>query len=286
MTELVTWRGTPGVGDFMWALNSVHLHSWRTKTPINLQMHWSHGENHIHHFEDPETIIERMQYMHRFYDRKEDVQISHIINSNGRYSSWKYEDDTELMPDGSKRQVAKHFEKTRFYFESGRYSDKEGDQVPDNDWIFREDSFLDIFSNKIVFWRPTFNAETPRTWKRQLTNNDWDVIIDKLKSHGFQMVELTYRTPIREAMWHISTCRQVICYDGMWHYVAKNFCKPLIVISEEGVTKYHTKYAVRASHNSEVDASIWFWVDNPEIMLEHSQKKADNFRERIRELRQ
>ncbi len=286
MTELVTWRGTPGVGDFMWALNSVHLHSWRTKTSINLQMHWSHGENHIHHFEDPETIIERMQYMHRFYDRKEDVQISHIINSNGRYSSWKYEDDTELMPDGSKRQVAKHFEKTRFYFESGRYSDKEGDQVPDNDWIFREDSFLDIVSNKIVFWRPTFNAETPRTWKRQLTNNDWDVIIDKLKSHGFQMVELTYRTPIREAMWHISTCRQVICYDGMWHYVAKNFCKPLIVISEEGVTKYHTKYAVRASHNSEVDASIWFWVDNPEIMLEHSQKKADNFRERIRELRQ
>ena len=84
MSELVTWRGTPGVGDFMWALNSVHLHSWRTKTPIDLEMHWSHGEHHLHHFEDPETIIERMQYMHIFYDRKEDVKISHVINTDSR----------------------------------------------------------------------------------------------------------------------------------------------------------------------------------------------------------
>jgi hypothetical protein len=286
MTELVTWRGTPGVGDFMWALNCSHLHSWRSKTPINLEMHWSHDENHLHHFEDPETIIERMQYIHNFYDRKNDVRISHVINAKGRYSFWKYEDDIKLLEDGSKVQVARNIEKTRFYFQSGIYSDKRGNKAPENDWLFRSDSFQKTISNKIVFWRPTFNAETPRTWKRGLTNRDWEIIIDKLKSHGFQMVELTYRTPIREAMWHIATCRQVICYDGMWHYVAKNFCKPLLVVSEEGITKYHTKYAVRSSHNIKTNANIWFWVDNPKIMLKHSQKKADNFREKMREIRQ
>ena len=90
--------------------------------------------------------------MHRFYDRKDDVRISHVINTDSRYSNWRYEDDTELMPDGSKRQVARFLDKTRFEFQSGRYSDKTGAQVPDNDWIFREDAFLDIVPNKIVFW--------------------------------------------------------------------------------------------------------------------------------------
>ena len=286
MAELVTWRGTPGVGDFMWALNCCHLHSWRTKNKVNLEMHWNHDENHFHHFEDPETIIERMKYTHQFYDRKDDVRIFHVFNTNGRYGFWKFDDETELDKDGNRVQIVKSRYKPRFWFESGHFSDERREPPPQNDWIFREEAFRETIKNKIVFWRSTFNAEVPRTWKRLFTNADWDIIIQKLRSQGFQMVELTYRTPIKEAMWHIATCEQVICYDGMWHYMAKNYCKPMVVISDEGVTKYHTNYAIRASHNPNIRNSIWNWVNDPEKLLRHSSKKAKNFREKIRTIRQ
>ena len=283
--ELITWRGTPGVGDFMWALNCAHLHTWRTKVPVTLEMHWNHDDDYNHHFEDPETIIERMQFCHRYYDRKDDVTVRHVLNSDGRYSDWEYFDDTELMADGSKRQVAKGHQKARFYFQSGTYDDTDGGNIPDNDWLFSDHAFREPIKKKIVFWRPTFNAETPRTWKRLFTNDDWCVIIDQLKEKGYDMVELSYRTPIREAMYHLSTASQVICYDGMWHYMAKNFCVPMVVISTEGVTKYHTDYAIRASHDREVKRNIWYWVDNDELMQKHTLLKANNYREYMREVR-
>jgi len=282
--ELVTWRGTPGVGDIMWALNSCHLQAKRTGIKIDLEMHWNHDAEHLHHFEDPETIIERMQYIHRFYARKDDVRVGHVLNSDGRYSSWSFHDDTALEADGTRRQLAKGHNKTRFWFESGAYDDCAGGTAPDNDWMFREDAKKDAVENKIVIWRSTFNAETPRTWKRLFTNDDWCVIIEHLKTNGYDVVELTYRTPVREAMYHISTCRQVICYDGMWHYMAKNFCKPMIVISDEGVTKYHTNYALRASHDSTVNGNIWHWIYNIDDMLSKTKRKAVKFENEMKRI--
>ena len=61
--EKVSWRGTPGVGDFMWALNSCYAYAIRDNVYVDLEMHWEHGEDYYHHFEDPETIIERMEYI-------------------------------------------------------------------------------------------------------------------------------------------------------------------------------------------------------------------------------
>ena len=54
----IEWRGTWGVGDFMMALNCAHRHSWNTGNVINLEMHWAHDRDHLHHFEEEETIIE------------------------------------------------------------------------------------------------------------------------------------------------------------------------------------------------------------------------------------
>jgi len=281
--EKVTWRGTPGVGDFMWALNCVHLHAFETKTRVNLEMHWEHDEDYLHHFEDPETIIERMDYIHNFYHRQDDVVISHVFNSNGRYTDWKFEDDVIDAEDGNRQILAiqgRH--KNRFEFESGRYLDEKGSDAPKNDWLFRQDAFRSTDKNSIVIWRPTFNAEIPRTWKRILTNQQWDDIIKKLRRQGINITELTYRTPIREAMYHISRCRLVLCYDGMWHYIAKNFAKPLAVISGEKVTKYHTPHALRISPLEESDLNIRFWMGNIPELLGHPKKKSQKYMEKMK----
>lgn len=273
--ELITWRGTPGVGDFMWALNSAHRHAYVTNQKVELELHWEHDEDYIHHLEDPETIIERLEYIHNFYHRKDDVTVKHVFNEKTRYSDWKYKDDVTKEMDGSLRVMAiTRPNKHRFWFESGKYSDETGGTTPKNDWIFREDAFREINNNKIVIWRPLFNAETPKTWKRELTNDGWDDIINQLVAAGLHVTELTYRTPIREALYHISTCRLVLCYDGMWHYIARNLYRPMIVISNEGVTNYHTPHCVRTSHNKNEPENIFRWVSNIRDMLGHTKKKA------------
>ena len=62
----VHWKGTPGVGDILFGLNAVHMltHLARKKRDIpftTMNVHWVHGPDHLHHFEDPETIIQEME---------------------------------------------------------------------------------------------------------------------------------------------------------------------------------------------------------------------------------
>jgi len=284
-SELVTWRGTPGVGDFMWTLNSCHKYVADYELEkINLEMHWEHGEDFLHHFEDPETIIERMNYIHNFYAQKERVHVHHIFNADGRYADWRYEDDVVHEDNGDRRVAAIARDKNRFWFQSGAYSDKPGETIPENDWIFRKDSFQERVDNRIVFWRPLHNAEKPRTWKRQFTNDNWEAMLSMLRAQGFECIELSYRTPVSEVMYLISTARLVICYDGIWHYVAKNFATPMAVISDEGVTKYHTPNALRLSPTKGWrDKNVWWWMDHMEDLFNHTKLKAVDYENKMRQ---
>jgi len=268
MNERISWRGTWGAGDFMMALNACHQYAYTHNVKVDLTMHWHHEEDYIEHFEDPETIVSRMHYIHNFYNRQEDVTIHHDFNHRGEYFYGK-----------TFEEQRKHNNKNMFKFESDNHCEK---HIPSNDWLFRSDAFKSATPNKIVIWRPMFNSEPPRYWKRLLTNDDWCSIIVLLRRKGMNIVELTYRTPIAEVMYHISTCRMVLCYDGMWHYIAKNFAKPMLVVSEEGVTKYHTPHAVRTSHNPEEDSSIYYWIKNIPTMLGHTKKKAINYEKSLR----
>jgi hypothetical protein len=284
-SELVTWRGTPGVGDFMWALNSCHKYAAdHNVSKINLEFHWEHGPDYLHHFEDPETIIERCNYIHNFYHQQERVQIHHCFEANGRYRDWKFNDDVVLESNGERRIAAIQNEKARFWFESGIYTDEKDGIAPDNNWIFRKDAFQDYNPNRIVFWRPTWNAEKPRTWKRIFTNEDWEMLLAHFKAMGFEMHEISYRTPASEAMYLISTSRMVLCYDGIWHYVAKNFARPMGVISGEGVTKYHTPNALRMNPElSREDKGVWWWIEHTSDLLSHTKKKSVAYENELRQ---
>jgi hypothetical protein len=285
--ELITWRGTPGVGDFMWALNCAHHYAYFYNKKVTLEFQWEHSEDYLHHFEDPETIIERLEYLHNFYHRKDDVEVDYVFNAYGRYRDWKYFDD--VQPDnrkensGRSRVIVNRRHKNRFWFESGVYNDKPGHTIPKNDWTFRIKP--NTKNRKVVIWRPTFNAEVPRTWKNFLTFEQWESIISSLRSAGLQVVELTYRTPVREAMYHISNCRLVLCYDGMWHYIAKNLQVPMVVVSTEGITKYHTPHAYRISPNLKDEDNIFEWMHKIPDLLGLPKKSAHAYyNERIKEL--
>lgn len=285
--ERVTWRGTPGVGDCMWALNCCHTYAAHHDVYVQLEMHWEHGEDYYHHFEDPETIIERMEYIHHFYAQQDRVKIVHKFNSNGRYSDWKFDDDVMMEENGIRRISAKSGKKpkNRFWFESGTFTDEQEGEIPDSDFIFRRSCFQEINPRRVVIWRPLFNAELPRTWKRLFTDDDWGIILRYLKDNGFHVHEITYRTPIREAMYLISTSRLILCYDGMWHYMGKMFARPMAVISSEGITKYHTPNALRLSPKHDyADKNVWYWFHRFGDMLGLVKKKAVEYENRMRTL--
>jgi len=224
--EYYNWKTTPGIGDWMMGLNIAYRRQTRKNRPVTINFHWYHDHDHYHHCEDPETSIERFNYIHNFYYKTGAVNIEHTFNSTHNAllnNRWQY------FKNG--------VEKLLDIRESGNT----------NSWVFDPRLILPTDDNKVVIWRPKMNAEIPRLWKMRVTDKEWDLLIDNLEGLGYSVVELEYKTPISEATYHINTCAFTLSYDGMWHYIAKNFFKPMIVLSNDAVTGFHTKHAVRIS---------------------------------------
>lgn len=212
--KVLNWGMSPGMGDVMNALNCAYRWAEEFDSSLLLNLHWPHDKDHKHHPEDPETIIERTDYIKDFYIPS-NVEVNHITPGNPKYQLKEY------RFDWFKPRKHRHV----------------------NSWGFKPETYLPTQENKIVIWRPIFNAETPRFWKRSIPNSEWELLINYFKTIGYEIVELCYRTPISEVTYHINTCDFIICYDGMWHYIAKNFYKPMFIASIDKITKYHTRHA-------------------------------------------
>ncbi len=106
-----------------------------------------------------------------------------------------------------------------------------------NDWWFADWCRKEVIPKKIVLWNQTGNANLPRGYKRPFDREDWNMAKELMDMQGWDVTEIDYRTPIREAFWHINTCECTVSYEGMWHYVAKKFKKHMIVSTKDIITK-------------------------------------------------
>jgi len=215
-------KGTPGIGDAMYALNLAYSRSFIFQNKILLTFCWYHNRRFNFHMEDPETIIEKIHYLHHFYKKDFcDVKIKHVFNC----------DDTQLWVDRHQGLHRRMLKKNSYSF---KY----------NDWTFADWCRKKVIPKKIVMWNQTGNANLPRPYKRPFGREEWTLAKDLMDMQGYDVVEIDYRTPIREAFWHINTCECTVSYEGMWHYVAKNFQKPMIVLTKDIITKHHTPNAM------------------------------------------
>ena len=214
--DFIEWKGTPGIGDAMYGLNIAHMRAFVNQKPTTLVIHWYHSQDYLYHFEDPETIIERIEYLHSRYLWPSMVNLEHVFNSS----------DKQLY-------VQRYRNVFRYNGEPlARY------------WSFDTKFFTTPKLNKIVIWRPSFNADHPRFFKLPLISYEWLSIINDLKNLDFEVVEIDYRTPVSEVFYHIRTAEFLLSYEGMWHYVGKNFFKPHMVLSDDPITKWHTPFSV------------------------------------------
>ena len=233
-------KGTIGAGDFMSGLNVAYFRSFVLEIPIEVEFHWYHDEDYEFHMEDPESIIEKFDYLHQFYYQKgTNVTSTHVFNSTD-----------------------KNLHKKRYRHHRG--------VIKTNDyrcWSFNIDMLKVVtIPKKIVLWRQTFNAAAPRTFKRAFDNDGWNYIVKSLKDQGYHVVEIDYRTPIREVMYHISNCEATVGYEGMWHMIAKNFWKPMIIFTKDNITNLHTPNAWIFARGLKKDFAVTLLDDFPKVL--------------------
>lgn len=246
--DTIRWKTTAGIGDSMYGLNIAFMRAFVNQKPTKFEINFYHDKEYAHHYEDPETVYDRFEYVRKRYMWPEMVHVKPVFNST----------DTKLYKEfyqGITRR--KNSELYRF-------------------WSFDPTITTNPTPYKIVLWRPTFNAaQQLNGFKIPLLNHEWDRIIFALKSFGYEVVELCYRTPISEAMYHIRTCECCISYEGMWHYISKNFFKPHIVFSSSSITNWHTPHAVWIKDNT-------FLIDKNlkeiEYLMEKATEQAYNYK--------
>tara|TARA_Y100000389_G_scaffold180598_1_gene195548 strand:- start:65 stop:928 length:864 start_codon:yes stop_codon:yes gene_type:complete len=249
-------RATVGAGDIMYLYNVAHLRSHVIQAPIDLVVHWYHPENYLHHFEDPETLPERAEYLLSFYaNDTAEVNINHVFDSNN-YSLYS--------------KKFSHFKQHGEILKGG----KRPSSIKTNDWHFR-DIDIPVVDKKITIWHSALNSELPRPFKRTFNLKEWDHLKRVLELQGYSVTFIDYRTPIREVLYHIASCECIICYEGMWHYIARNMNKPMIVLTKDLITGFHTpnalKYKVRKVLQHQI--SYFYDVENKIIEAKHLAEK-------------
>lgn len=87
--------------------------------------------------------------------------------------------------------------------------------------------------NKIVFWKDTFihhdqaDVGNCHLGKRPFNYQEWQKLFYFLKNN-YEVVEIEYRTPISEVMYHLSTCEVCVGQSGLWNLNASALHTPQI----------------------------------------------------------
>lgn len=222
-------RGTPGTGDFMFTMCTVFYIANLLKTKLNIIFYWNHDQQYEHHFEDPESIFEKIDYVHSICYKNELVTYEHVFDFDVD-NLFRGEMLLNLSTP-SKKQIG----------EKGKLTMPKGL----NTWKFKPHIMnVPVIPKKITIWRFKFNAVAPPAWKSTYTNKHWDQVVQSLLNQGWSVTEIDYRTPIRESLWHMQRSELLFGYDGMWHYFARMLYKRTVITGNNMIVTSHNPQAL------------------------------------------
>ena len=190
----IEWRSGFGYGDFVTGLGYAHNASIKYNTDVRINFHWNHPLDHKESADDPETIVDRMYYVYSTMLERDNVYVTHTMNSKPKFRFVNNLDEMNPL--------------------HGLWHTNVNSSV----------------SKSIVLWRSKYNVTFPGKDKDPIYNR-WDNVIHWLKEQEYTVHEVTYRTPIKEVIEKISRCEFGIGYSGMVHQLFKYMWKPLIIIS-------------------------------------------------------
>ena len=197
MTLNIEWRTREGLGDFITGLGYAHSSVMKYQQPVHINFHWPNPKDTLISSIDKESINYRFDYILGLLRPVEGLTISHTYSSA---PTW------------------------RFINEFEEFNPLHGLWYPKDQ--------LTTEKGLVVQWSSKHNLSFPGYGKDPLYDH-WDQIVRNLKAEGYNVVEVTYRTPIKEIMDVMMRCEFGIGYEGMVHQFFKFLWKPLIV----GVSK-------------------------------------------------
>lgn len=192
----IAWRAKEGYGDFITGLCYAHSSVIKYERPVNITFHWPNPKHYLLSNIDKESILYRFEHILTWLRPVSTLTISHEYSSVPEY---------------------------RFINELEEFNILHGLWYPKNPTI--------VEKGLVVFWTSKHNLEFPGLHKDPLYHY-WDQIVEDLRLLGYNVVEVTYRTPIAEVMDLINRCEFGIGYEGMIHQLFKFMWKPLIVGSQ------------------------------------------------------
>ena len=164
------------------------------------------------HWEQEETWLEQQEYIFNLLEYKP----PHKNKITFKKVSWQEHEKIKLYKYG---RGAIELKKTKWGI--NRAKKQHGYAMA---WPIKNN--LQRIKNKVCIFRPSFTklCEHRTVYEKQTiektfltkTNKreqdyDWDLWADRLKKN-YDVVEIEYRTPIREAVYHLSTCE--FCFSG------------------------------------------------------------------------
>lgn len=242
--------GKYAYGDAIWMYNIACNTAKTLGETVDLEVHWNWDRDFYHSFDDHENIIDQVDYLYQFYHLKDSVRVNHIYNTR-----LKKED---ILRRGSKL----------------RYGADPLDVDKSNWWVFNPELKLKPHVKKVVVWNSYGNAEPSP--KEILTRKEWTSLIDNLKSCGYTVVEVCYRTPIRELMYHINTASSCIGYSGLCYQIANNWCVPCMVITDRSMVNLYSPCVLKVHDKNVIDMVTRNYDTYGEEMLTEVNEKNRN----------
>jgi hypothetical protein len=226
----VKWSTGIGYGDFVTGLGYAHTSAIKYQTPVNIEFHWKHSQDHLFSANDPETIVDRCNYIHSIMRLLSQVSVSHVFNSD---------------PDW------------RFYNQLDEFNPLHG--------LWYSTIKPKTEKKHVAIWTTDFNVSFPGKFKDPV-NKKWNDIRHKLSDYVLE--EITYRTPVKEAIEIVNRCEFGIGYDGLAHQLFKFMWKPLFVFCErKWLNNILVPQAILLSHAGE-------FIDNKsdDLLLQAHEK--------------
>lgn len=253
----IIWRCSHGTSDAMMALNCAYHVAHVTRKSLVLNMHWKNGSDYRFHCEDSENVTDHIEYLHKFYHGYGRGTVEVVNEFNKPYGKQlHYNIDSPTKGYVSLKNITS--------------------------WSF-DRKFLDKkpYDKMVVYWRPFSSIGKMPDFKKQYDDDYWENIIQILKSSGYTLIEVSYRTPIREVLYLIQRCQFVIGYHGLYQYISRNLFKPSIILGSNGnLGQSHNPHA-RLFKNPKSEKNLLVYLENFNTHLPSVISKCNQYRQQI-----
>jgi len=183
-----------GYGDFISNLALAHNVRIKYQMPISANFYIYKGFAGYYDARDPETVIDRIKIINNDLIAVDNLDI--IIKKTKQENNW-----FRWINHLERKEIChSYWASTRPLYDKGY----------------------------VLIWRSKFNTFDPGIEKDPI-KDDWEELIQYLEQKGFNVKEVTYRTPVKIILDLIANCSFGIGYDGMIHQLFKIYHKPILV---------------------------------------------------------